>query len=357
MLARAISPIARILILLVVTTTAHAAFAQMEPLRGTVVGKSGKAIEEVQVVLRDPDGGEVIDEVITGEDGAFSIPMESIRPGYEILLHKDGYDDEVLPINPQQLVVATVSVTMLRTPGEPVVRPTPTPEDDDEAEAERAAAAERRERAVRMYNDAVEKYGDEKQPEYSKTQGLQMFREAASIDPTFPEPLRILARLAIKQQNWAEASRYSEALIRIDPTDDEAINTLYISLVVMRHFERVGEAAKRLISIDPEKIAYVESHAAEFFKNDQFVMARALYQTLTEVAPDMPNSYLNVGLCCQALGDTECTRAAFEKFVALAPEDNEDLELVRQQLAALVAPTESDAPDNTEVSEEPQEPE
>jgi len=355
MFARVTTKIARIVITTVLTTTAGAAFAQMEPFRGTVVGKSGKAIEEVQVALRDPDGADVIEEIVTGEDGTFAIPMESIRPGYEIHLHKDGYDDQVLPISPQQLVVATISVTMLRTLGELVVPPTPTPKRD--VKAELAAAAERRERAVRMYNDAVEMYGDEKQPKYQKTQALQMFRESASIDPTFPEPLRILARLAIKQQNWAEASRYSEALIRIDPTDDEAVNTLYISLVVMRHFERVGAAAKRLISIDPEKIAYVESHAAEFYKNDQFVMARALYQTLTEVAPDMPNSYLNLGLCCQALGDTEGTRAAFEKFVELASEDNPDVEAIRQQLAALDAQGEAEAPDAPGVSGEAQEPE
>lgn len=354
MLARASLLIARFVIVLVVTTTVRAAFAQMEPLRGTVVGKSGKAIEEVQVVLRDPDGGDVIEEFVTGEDGVFSIPMESIRPGYEIHLHKDGYDDHVVPIDPQQLVVAAISVTMLRTPGEHVAHPTPTPAPKDDEEEKRAAAAERRERAVRLFNDAVEKYGDDKEPKYSKIEAMRMFREAASIDPTFPDPLQILARIALKQQNWAEASRYSEALIRIDPTDEEAINNLYISLVVMRHFKRIGEAAKRLISIDPEKIAYVESHAAEFYKNEQFEMARALYQTLTEVAPDMPNSYLNLGLCCAALNDTEGLRAALEKFIEIAPDDHEDLEAVRQQLAALdsaAEPGEPDEPDPPEVPE------
>ena len=103
----------------------------------------------------------------------------------------------------------------------------------------------------------------------------------------------------------------------------------------MRHFKRVGEAAKRLISIDPEKIADVESHAEEFFKNKIFVMARALYQALTEVAPDMPNAYLNLGISSAALGDVEATRAAFETFLRLAPEDHPDIETVRLDLAAL----------------------
>ncbi len=348
MLARASSLIARIVIMLTVMTAGHSVFAQMEPLKGTVVGKSDKPLVGVQVVLRSSDSAEAIEEITTEKDGVFSIPMESLRPGYELHLRKDGYDDVVLPINPQQLVIATISVTMLRTPGKPGATPTPKPKDD---RAERIAAAiERRERAIRLFNDAVEKYEDEEDPKQSKIAAMQMFREAASIDPTFPEPLEILARIAIKSQNWAEASRYSEALVRIDPDDEEAINNLYISLVIMRHFLRVGEAAKRLISIDPEKIAFVEAHAAEFYRNNQFVMSRALYQTLTEIAPDMPNGYLNLGLCCAALGDTEATRAAFEKFIELAPEDHQDLETIRQQLAAL------DATEQLESTEEPDDP-
>lgn len=354
MLARSFSLIARITTMLVAMTWAPVTFAQLEPLRGTVVSKADKPLEEVQVVLRSPDSTDAIEEIITGTDGAFSIPMEILRPGYEIHILKDGYDDVIVPVNPQQLVVATLKVTLLRTRGES--RPTPTPKPDLDKER-LEAATERRERAIRLFNDAVEKYEDEEDEKQSRIEALQMFRESASIDPTFREPLQILARIAIKNQNWAEASRHSEALIRIDPEDEEAINNLYISLVIMRHFVRVGEAAKRLISIDPEKIAFVESHAAQFYRNNLFVMSRALYQTLTEIAPDMPNGYLNLGLCCAALGDTEGMRAAYEKFIELAPEDNEDLDAIRQQLAGLDAPGEIDEPEDLEISEESQDPE
>jgi tetratricopeptide (TPR) repeat protein len=320
-----------------------------------VVSKADKPLEEVQVVLRSPDSADAVEEMVTGEDGAFSIPMEILRPGYEIHVNKDGYDEVILPVNPQQLVVATLKVTLLRTRGAPPPA-TPTPS-RDLAKERLEATAERRERAVRLYNDAVEKYKDDEDEKQSKIEAMQMFRESASIDPTFREPLQILARTAMKNQKWAEASRYSEALIRIDPTDEEAINNLYISLVIMRHFKRVGEAAKRLISIDPEKIAYVESHAAEFYRNNLFVMSRALYQALTEVAPDAPNLFLNLGLCCSALDDTEGMRAAYEKFIELAPEDHEDIEAIREQLAALDAPGEIDGAEDLGVSEEPQEPE
>jgi len=302
-----------------------------------VINKAEKPLNEVQVVLRSPGGTDAIEEHTTDKDGAFSIPMENLRPGYEIHLHKDGYQDIVLPINPHELVVAKIRIIMLRTLSEPSPKPTPARTRATESEAVwYPTAGDRRERAIRLFNDAVAKFEEDvADKEAAKAAAEQMFREAASVDPDFPDPLRILSRLAIKRQNWAEASRYSAALIRIDPTDEEAINNLYVSLVVMRHFERVGEAAKRLISIDPEKIAFVESHAEEFFKNNIFIMARALYQALTEVAPDMPNAYLNLGICSSALGDVEATRTAFETFLRLAPEDHPDIEIVRLELAAL----------------------
>jgi len=316
---------------------ARSTLAQVEPLLGTVINKAEEPLDEVQVVLRSPDSTDAIEEHMTDKDGAFSIPMENLRPGYEIHLQKDGFQDVVLPINPHQLVVAKIRIIMLRTRSEPSPKPTPRKTRATESEAVwYTSPADRRERAIRLFNDAVAKFEEDvADKDAARTAAEQMFREAASIDPNFPDPLRILNRLAIKRQNWAEASRYSEALIRIDPTDEEAINNLYVSLVIMRHFKRVGEAAKRLISIDPDKIAFVVTHAEEFFKNKIYIMARALYQALTEVAPDMPNAYLNLGICSAALGDVEATRAAFETFLQLAPEDHKDTETVRLELAAL----------------------
>ena len=90
----------------------------------------------------------------------------------------------------------------------------------------------KRRRAPRMRHEEME-----------KKEALMMIRQSASLDPTFAEPLIMLSRLAMKSQNWAEASRYSEDLIRIDPNDVDAVRTLYFSMVIMRHHIRIGEAA------------------------------------------------------------------------------------------------------------------
>jgi tetratricopeptide (TPR) repeat protein len=331
--------VVRILIALgIIVASCGAAFGQAEPLHGTVIGKSEKGIQGVRVVLRPPGSEEIIDEQVTDAEGRFSIAMEHLRPGHEIHLEKDGYEPATVPVSPQQLVIANIRVTMLRTRVAPAESPTPEATPTAVPDPSWLGTTEKeREQAIKIYNEAVKMWEKAETPE-QKDMALRMIRQAASIDPEFPEPLRILSKIAMERQNWAEASRHSEALIRIDPNDEQAIKNLYASLVITRHFKRVGEAAKRLVSIDPENISYVEHHAQEFFKNNQFEMARAFYQALTEVAPDAPNAYLNLGICCASLGDVEGMRAAYEKFLELAPPDHQDVEAVQNDLAALDAP-------------------
>ena len=328
-----------VFVAVIIAAIARQASAQGEPLRGTVINKAEKPLDGVMVVLRAPDSTDVVEEHITDDEGSFSISMERLRPGYEIHFHHDGYEDVIVPINPQQLVVSKIRVIMLRTRSEPNKSPMPTqPRPAKPTPVHSLQSADQRRRAIVLYNEGVELFKED-EPEKKKAAEL-MIRQAASMDPDFVEPLRFLSRLAMQKQSWAEASRYAEALIRIDPMDEEAIRDQYTSLIIMQHFKRVGEAAKRLISFDPEKIAYVEQHAQEYFKNGNFVMARALYQALTEVAPDAPNAYLNLGICCSSLDDPEGTRAAFEAFLEYAPEDNPDREYVQQELAKF-EPTET----------------
>jgi tetratricopeptide (TPR) repeat protein len=318
-----------LVILTVGALTASVLFAQVEPLRGVVVNPADHGVRDVRVVLRDPADGGTTFEATTDEDGAFSIAIDQLRPGLELYLHKDGYDDVTIPVTAQQLVVASFRVVMQASE---VEKPTPTPSPIPSWIDDRL---EQRERAVELYNEAVELYEEAEDNAEAKKAALRMMREAASLDPMFAEPLKAMIGVALKQQNWAEVSRLSEALLRIDPNDEDAVQNLYVSLIIVRHFERVGDAAKRLISIDPEKISYVEQHAKQFYENGIFRMARALYQALTEVAPDMANGYLNLGLCCASLGDVDCTRSSFETFLELAPEDHPDLENVRLELANL----------------------
>ncbi len=340
-----------VLLLAVVASAAicRQAFAQAEPLRGTVINNVEKPIKDVEVLLRAPGESEAIDEQITDDDGKFAIPMESLRPGYELHFHKNGYADVTLAISPQQLVIADISVIMQSTFTAPAANParaTPTP-------APSLALSAQQKKAIELYNKGVEAWEEAKSASDAdepreKKEALMMIRQSASLDPTFAEPLIMLSRLAMKSQNWAEASRYSEDLIRINPNDIDAVRTLYFSMVIMRHHIRIGEAARRLAKADPSTIGSIEEHALAFFQNEVYLMAGAMYEALAEISPDPVNATLNLGVCRAHLGDVEGTKAAFEAFLEIAPEDHPDIESVRNDLAALDAPVVPEALRNEE---------
>jgi tetratricopeptide (TPR) repeat protein len=305
-------------------------------VKGIVADDGGRALAGVEVVLRAGDGAQIIERTTTDDDGVFTLDANEVQPGRELVLELGGYDDAVFAIGPQHLVVSTIELTMKRAvtvePDDP-----PPPVADQPTKPRYQQMSDQRIRAIKIYNDAVQRYekATEEKVDQDKAAAIQMLREAASIDPTFAEPHRLLARLALKQQNWAEAARYAEDLLRIDPDDTEAIRILYLGMIVTRNHFRVGEAARRLAAADPPAVASIEEHARTFYDNGIIVMSRALYDVLVDVGNDPATAYLNLGICSLALDDTQAARAAFESFLELAPEEHPDLEMVREQLAGL----------------------
>jgi cytochrome c-type biogenesis protein CcmH/NrfG len=166
---------------------------------------------------------------------------------------------------------------------------------------------------------------------------MRKIREAASLDPDFLEPIVMLSRFAMRGHSWAEASRYSEAWLRIDPGSLEAAGNIYYCMVITRNHQRIGEAIRRHVALDPDSVKTVNEHAQTYYTNENYVMARAMYETLAEVLVDPAAAYLNLGACCIHLDDVEGTKAAFEAFLEVAPEDHPQRETVKKDLAALDA--------------------
>lgn len=325
-----------VLAAVLIAVSSPAVSAQQEAVRGVVTDGSGNPLADVEVVLRSAADGDPIEQQVTDRDGSFRLSADQVRPGREVALHLDGFNDVVLEITPQHLVVATLELTMHRSvtvdPGSaPPQNPPP------EAPSYSGPTTEQRKRAISVYNDAVKQYekATKDKTESNKKAAIQKLREAAAIDPTFAEPHRLLARIALKQKNWAEAARYAEDLLRIDPNDSEGARILYLGMVVTRNHFRVGDAAKQLARLEPESVGSIEEHAQTFYGNGVYRMARALYEALVEISDDPAAAYLNLGICNDALGDVEGTRAAFERFLELVPDDNPDVAMVRERLAAL----------------------
>lgn len=322
-----------LVILLSVTTLvtgSRVAIGQSEPLRGTVVTSAEHGVKDVHVVLRAPGSDEAIEEQTTDEEGQFTLAMENLRPGYEIHLHKDGYQDLVVPVKPQQLVVANIKAVLEPIKRQPRVKPTPTI-------VPTLATAKQRERAVVIYNEGVTMWEEDKDEPAKKKEAMLKIREASSLDPDFLEPIVMLSRFAMRSQSWAEASRYSETWIRLDPNSLEAVGNVYYCMVITRNHQRIGDAIRRHVALDPKSVTAVNEHAQTYYTNENYLMAKAMYEALAEILVDPTAAYLNLGACCIHLDDVEGTRAAFEAFLEVAPEDHPQRETVKQDLAAIDA--------------------
>jgi tetratricopeptide (TPR) repeat protein len=327
-----------VVVLVVLAAGASPSPAEPEGVRGVVTDPDGRPVAGVEVELRAPGSDEPIERLVTDRAGEFSLSASEVRPGREILLHLDGFNDLALPITPQHLVVSRIELTMTRrTMVAPEVVSPPLPEESTPAPERSAPMTEQRRRAILMYNDAVEQYdkATKNKTEEDQQAAERKLREAAALDPTFPEPHLLLARLALKRQSWGEASRYAEDVLNILPDDVEASRIVYLSMVITRNHLRVTEAAERLARVNPASIPSIEEHAQTFYTNGQYEMARALYGALIEVSNDKVTAYLDLGICCRALGDSEGARTAFTSFLELAPEDHPDIAMVREWLAAL----------------------
>ena len=199
------------------------------------------------------------------------------------------------------------------------------------------ANEKQREKAILVYNEGVKMWTEDSDEPAKKKEAMRKIREAASLDPDFLEPIIMLSRFAMRSQSWAEASRYSEAWIRLDPDSLEAVGNVYYCMVITRNHERIGDAIRRHVALEPDSIAAVNEHAQTYYTNENYVMARAMYETLAELLADPTGAYLNLGACCIHLDDVECTKAAFESFLEVAPEDHPQRETVMQDLATLQA--------------------
>jgi Flp pilus assembly protein TadD len=76
------------------------------------------------------------------------------------------------------------------------------------------------------------------------------------------------------------------------------------------------------------------SHSRQSFENNRFDTARTLLEVIVEVRPDLAEAHYLLGLCCNSLGDADCSRSAFQTFLDLAP-DHADAATARAMLEYL----------------------
>lgn len=204
------------------------------------------------------------------------------------------------------------------------------PQESKAAERESAAAAERRSAAIALFNEGVDalQSGD-------RGAANAKFLEANRADPEFPEPYRALAATAAESEDWAAAAIWAEGLLGFEPANLEAMRTVYFGRLITGDVDGTRSSARRLLTADPASLPDILDHGKTVFSNNDFAMARVLLELVTEVDASQPDALFALGVSCNALGDREAARAAFVRYLEVAPTDHPDVATAREILQYL----------------------
>jgi Tfp pilus assembly protein PilF len=302
--------------------------AQLIAVSGKVVDLEGNPLAGAEVVATAGDGSQSFD-VVTKKKGRFTLRVPESKSGYLLRARLEGYQDVELEVWPTLGSRTVVDLIMEELP-----EPT-----EEAAAAQESAAPEdppppqmddKRAAAITLFNEAVQAMEED-----DRKTAIAKLAEATDIDPEFTEALGALAALALEEKDFKTAADASEKLLRLQPDDIRVLKIAYVANFMIRNAEGLASAARGLAKSEP---AIVERdmirNAKSSFEAGKADICRALMEVAVEAQPDLVEAQLQLGLCCNAEGDSSCAKEAFGVVLELAP-DHPEAETVRSLLEYL----------------------
>jgi tetratricopeptide (TPR) repeat protein len=282
-------------------------------LKGKVFDVSGEPVSGVTVTatLASGDASPVGSDT-TNAKGAFSIRVKDWDLTYLLTATKEGFLEATTRIQKSPSDKAVIHMTLV----EQGVESEQPAEPEEPAAPALTPAEEQRNAAIGVFNEGV----DAIQAQDSAT-ALAKFQEAASIDPSFVEAYRGIAAAAMQERKYTAAADAAERILESDPENEEAMGTVYMATLLGGDTDRMVQAADRLATVNPEATAgELLQHGSVLFEQNENARARALLEVVVKHQPDLPDAQLQLGLVCNAMGDTECAKEALGRFLELAPD-------------------------------------
>lgn len=175
---------------------------------------------------------------------------------------------------------------------------------------------EAREEAIPVFNEGVTALEAEDMPT-----ALEHFRRASEIDPDFAEASKAMAAVAMELEEYQAAAYAAENLVRLEPDNVDAIGTAYFAELLLGDIERLIPSARRLADANPDVVSReMLQHAGVLFDEDLLEGSKSLLEVVLEKEPDLAPAHFQLGLTCNSMGDVECAKGAFQRFLELAPD-------------------------------------
>ncbi len=168
----------------------------------------------------------------------------------------------------------------------------------------------------------------------NEERAVELFTEAASLNPKLYQAYRNIGTIHFNNQNWGPALEALGRTLELDPRNTEALRMSFFSHVLQGHLEDSIEAGKAWIEANPTAGNQVLHQANQLFENNEFGNAKLYYQSLVAWDDNQPKAHFQLGMLYIRSADSADARRHLEKFLEMAPE-HEDAESAREALGQL----------------------
>lgn len=163
---------------------------------------------------------------------------------------------------------------------------------------------------------------------------IELFTEAASLNPKLYQAYRNIGTIHFNNQNWGPALEALDRTLELDPRNTEALRMSFFSHALQGHLEDSIEAGKAWIEVNPTAGNQVLHQANQLFENNEFGNAKLYYQSLVAWDDNQPKAHFQLGMLYIRSADSADARRHLEKLLDMAP-DHEDAASAREALGQL----------------------
>jgi tetratricopeptide (TPR) repeat protein len=173
--------------------------------------------------------------------------------------------------------------------------------------------------AQRLHNEAV---ALTRTKDYEGAYAL--FKQALELDPNLTSAFLGTAHAALETGRYAESLDASEALLKSDPDNEQAIRIRYNAALKLGDTDRIMDALVDLAKVEPEIARQsLLAMAFESYDANDMVESEKRFKKVLQVDPGHPHSHYLLALIYVNEERVEEAKPHLERFIALAPDDPE----------------------------------
>ena len=164
---------------------------------------------------------------------------------------------------------------------------------------------------------------------------VELFTEAASLNPKLYQAYRNIGTIHFNNQNWDPALDALERTLELDPKNTEALRMRFFTHAMQGSLEASIEAGEAWIAVNPTAGNQVQYQADQLFEDEAYGNAKLYDQSLIAWDDNHPRAHLRLGVIYRRSADSALAREHLARYLETAPDDEDGRPRAHYELGML----------------------